>query len=119
MGQTGTKPTFSGKRLKVAQMLANPDFDGTVSSLLEELDIPRSTFYRWMGDSEYLSFISSLVDRYADSELAAVWKALVKECRAGNIPAIKLYFELKGKYKQQIDLGGSVVFISGEEKIED
>lgn len=118
MEQSGTKQPFAGKKLRAAQMLASPDFNGTVTSMLEELDIPRTTFYRWMGESDYLSYINSLVEKYSDSELAAVWKALIKECKVGNIQAIKLYFELKGKYRQQIELGGGVIFISGEEKLE-
>lgn len=117
--QNETKQPFSGKRLQAAQMLASPDFNGTVTELIRELDVSRATFYRWMGEREYLDFISSLIDRYTDSELASVWKALIRQCKAGDISAIRLYFELKGKYRQQIDLGGSVVFISGEEKLED
>lgn len=29
-----------------------------------------------------------------------------KECKAGNVPAIKLYFELKGKYSQNVKVEG-------------
>ena len=47
-----------------------------------------------------------MIDRYTDKELGAVWRALIKECKAGNVPAIKLYFELKGKYSQNVKVEG-------------
>ncbi len=102
MKQNGTTSPYTGKRRKIAEALANPDFTGTITSLIESVGVPRTTFYRWLDEPEYLEYINSLVDKYTDSELAAVWKSLISECKGGNVQAIKLYFELKGKYTTKI-----------------
>ncbi len=119
MKQNETKIAYTGKKQKVAEMLASPEFTGTTSELLRQADVPRTTFYRWMDDRDYVEYINSLIEKYSDGELAGVWKALIKECKGGNVQAIKLYFELKGKYRQQVDLSGGVVFLSGEDSIAD
>lgn len=100
--------------------MANPDFTGTITELLKQLGIGRTTFYRWMDDPEYIQYINSLIDKYTDSELSTVWKALIEQCKNGNTQAIKLYFELKGKYKQALDISGDVkVIFEGGENVRD
>lgn len=108
---------FNVKQRKAAEMLVNPEFSGSVTELCREVGIARSTYYRWLDDPEYFNYISGLIDKYTNAELAAVWKALLAEAKKGNVSALKLYFELKGKYKQQVEVGGGVVFISGEDDI--
>ena len=118
--QNGTNEPVTGKKLQAAQLLASPDFTGTITELLKQLNIGRTTFYRWMDDPEYIQYINSLIDKYTDSELSTVWKALIEQCKSGNTQAIKLYFELKGKYKQALDISGDVkVIFEGGENVRD
>ena len=90
------------KQIKAAEMLSNPDFDGTITRLCECVGVARSTFYHWLEDEVFRDYVDNLIDRYTDSELSRVWKALMRRVDVGDIQAIKLYFELKGKYKQGI-----------------
>lgn len=80
-------------------MLANPDFRGTITELCGIIGVPRRTLYNWLGDDSFRAEVDGLIERYTDSELSRVWKALMKLVDKGNLNAIKLYFELKGKYK--------------------
>ena len=88
---------------KAAEMLANPDIT-TNQQVYESLDIPQSTFYDWMNKQEFIDRINKKIDKYTDRETAKVWKSLIKEAKNGDVRAIKLFFEMKGKYKQDIDL---------------
>ena len=115
MDQIGPNMLYTGKRKKVAEMLANPDFTGTITELIETIDVPRTTFYRWLEDEQYISYINSLIERYTDSELAAVWKSLVRECKKGNVQAIKLFFEMKGKYTEKIKIESPFAGLTTEE----
>ena len=109
---------MNSKKIKMAEMLANPEFTGTNKQIQEAIGISHETFYKWIKEKEMLDYIEQLVDRYTDGELAAVWKALVKKCKGGDTQAIKLYFELKGKYCKNADnnadrngSGGGVVIL--------
>ncbi len=115
MEQNSINLLYTGKRRKAAEMLAKPDFSGTITELIETVGVPRTTFYRWLEDEQYISYINSLIERYTDSELAAVWKALVKECKKGNVQAIKLFFELKGKYSANIKIESPFAGLTTEE----
>lgn len=115
MEQNGTKSLFTGKRKRAAEMLANPDFKGTITELIETVGVPRTTFYRWLDDERYVDYINSLIQKYTDSELSAVWKSLINECRKGNVQAIKLYFELKGKYTANVKIESPFAALTTEE----
>lgn len=112
---------LSPKQIQMAEMLANPENEyATVSEMCRKINISRNTYYtKWLRDEAFTSYVDELIARYTDAELASVWRALIKQCTAGNVNAIKLFFELKGKYRQQIDVSGGVVFIGGEASLED
>ena len=115
----GYYPKVKGKKRKIAEKLASPDFDGNISALCNEMGVARSTLYRWYDDSEFVGYVEWLINKYSDSELPNAWRALIKKANGGNVEALKLYFELKGKYKKEIAIDGGVVFISGEDDIPD
>ena len=93
------KKIISGKKLKMAELLANPEFTGTNKDIYEAVGISHDTFYKWIKDNDVIEYTENLINKYTDGELGAIWKALIKKCKSGEIQAIKLYFELKGKYK--------------------
>ena len=115
----GYYPKVKGKKRQIAEKLANPEFDGNISALCKEMCVARSTLYRWYDDANFVGYVEWLISRYSDSELPNAWRALIKKASTGNVEALKLYFELKGKYKQEIAIDGGVVFISGEDDIPD
>lgn len=102
MGTKSDKTGLNRKQVRAAEMLSNPDFDGTITQLCREVGVARSTLYDWLNKDEFRKYIDNLIEKYTDSELSRVWKKLMKRIDDGDIAAIKLYFELKGKYKQGV-----------------
>ena len=109
---------LTAKQIKAADTLANPKWKGTITKLCKEVDVSRKTYYDWLDNPIFVKYVDGLIDKYSDSELMTAWKSLIKQIKKGNISAIKLYFELKGKYKQQIEMTGAVI-LEGGDKIED
>ena len=102
---------------KCAERLISNEFDGNISRLCDELSIARSTFYRWYDKKEFRQYINFLIDRYTETELFEIWKAIIETAKKGSPQALKLFFELKNLQSKSIEESG-VVFISGEDKIE-
>ena len=89
---------------KAAEMLANPEIT-TNKEVYTSLGIPESTFYDWMNDQEFIDLVNAKVDKFTDRELPDVWAALIYNATVErDTKAIKLFFEMKGKYKQNIDV---------------
>lgn len=96
---------INGKKKKMAEMLANPAEYKNDRAIYHALGISHDTFYRWLrDDGEITQYAAYLIEKYTDKELGSVWAALIRRCKAGDVRAIKLYFELKGKYKQQVEV---------------
>lgn len=113
----GMYPAVKGKKRKLAELLVNPDAELSISEICKEIGISRQTFYNWQNDDNFRNYVNWLIDSYTDSELANVWKALIKKAVSGDVAAQKLYMELKNKYKQQVNIDGGVVIISGEDDL--
>lgn len=116
--KNGNEFAISPKMKKCAERLISSEFDGNISRLCDELSIARSTFYRWYDKKEFKQYINFLIDRYTETELFEIWKAIIETAKKGSPQALKLFFDLKNLQSKDIQSGG-VVFISGEDKIEE
>ena len=82
-----------------ANMMADPEYRIlNKTDMARKLGVSRPTLYKYLENSKVQSYIKDLVDYYTDTELSNVWKALIKQCKRGDIKAIKLYFEMKQLY---------------------
>lgn len=79
----------------MAEMLVNPDDRRSKTEKIKAAGLTERTFYRWMNDERYISYVNSLTDKYTNAALPGAWKALIRQCDLGNIQAIKFMFELK------------------------
>ena len=97
--------------------MISTEFDGNISKLCADLKISRSTFYRWYDKNEFKAYINFLIDKYTETELFEIWKAIIDTAKKGSPQALKLFFELKNLQSKNQQASG-VVFITGEDKIE-
>ncbi len=96
MAQNGTKYNLKPKQRKLAEALVNPECDKTVTDICKELKIPRRTYYNWLDNDDFKGYMKYLIDKYAESELAGVWRNLIAATEDKKVDAIKLYFEMTG-----------------------
>lgn len=100
--------TMSSNHIKLCNMLADPEYRMlTKTSLAQHLGVSRPTLYKYLERKDVQEYTKELVDYYTDGELANVWKALIRQCKRGDVKAIKLYYEMKQLYvppQQVVDL---------------
>lgn len=82
-------------QIKLVELLINPDDRRTKEEKCKEVGVTRKTLYEWLKKPEFVDYMNSQLNKYTDSELSEVWKALLLQCKRGNIEAIKLYFKMK------------------------
>lgn len=96
------------QKRELARMMADPNDMRNISEMCQELGISRQTYYNWIADEKFLFEVSNLVDRFTDAELGSVWKALIAKCKDGELGAISMYFEMKGKYQKSSEVDGNI-----------
>ena len=107
----GMYPNLKPKQRKLANALCNPDNNMSITKLCEEFKISRQTFYNWQSDSDFKGYVEWLLSNFTDSALPRAWKEVIKKVEAGNMDAIRMLFEIKGVYQNEISLKGSGVTI--------
>lgn len=93
--ETGSNWRPNARQIQIAELLLNPEDRRTKKEKAASIGLPERTLYKWMKDPRFINYLNSQIDKYTDSELSEVWKALLMQCRRGNIEAIKLFFKMK------------------------
>lgn len=101
--QNTTKSNLTKKQINALSLFVDPSIS-TITEIADKARVCRSTIYDWLDDDDFTKALDEKIDKYTDSEVANIWKALINKAMNGDTQAIKLYFEMKNKYKQQIQL---------------
>lgn len=99
-----TKWVPSAKQIKFAELLIDPEDRRSRREKIAEVGVAPSTAYRWLKEPEYLDYLNEQIDIVTEGHLSTAWRALITQVQRGDTQAIKLFFELKGKYKQQVEV---------------
>jgi hypothetical protein len=91
------------KQIKMAELLINPDDRRTKADKCKEVGISHKTLCQWLKDERFVKYMNSRLSVYTDSELPEVWKALINQCKRGNVAAMKEYFKLKQLYPDTLN----------------
>jgi hypothetical protein len=83
------------RQILMVELLINPEDRRTKEDKCKEVGVKKQTLYNWLKKPEFVTYMNSQIDKYTNSELSEVWKALLLQCRRGNIEAIKLFFKMK------------------------
>lgn len=87
--------TPSIKQRKAAELLADPEWKGTITDLCTEVGVNRTTYYKWIQKPEFNEYVSNLIDQYMSGEYARAWKALMRNVDRGDTQSLRLFFELQ------------------------
>lgn len=97
---------------KVAECWTNPEFKFNKSAIARHCKVSSTSITKWFQNDEvFKAYIDQLIIHYVDESVSAVWDSLINQAVSGNVQAIKLFFELTGKYKQRVEISGQVTFI--------
>ncbi len=114
----GMYPNLKTKQRRVAEALVDPDDVRNVSELCKDFNISRTTFYNWQHDSEFIGYIDCLVENYTTSITPKAWKEIGKKVEQGDMGAIRMLLEVKGKIQKDSNVNtNNVVIFTGEEDI--
>jgi hypothetical protein len=111
----GTIWVPDARQVSLVELLINPDDRRSKTEKCEAAGVPRRTFYNWMAEENFVNYYYSQLDRYTSGELPEIWKAHLRQAKAGNVPAIELYYKMKGLHpdiklkKESLEKGEGVI----------
>ena len=112
-------PGVKGKKRKVAEALCDPDDERSVTQLCKDFKISRTTFYNWQHDTEFMGYVDYLIESFTTSIIPKAWKQIAKKIEKGEMEAIKMLLEVKGKLQKDSAVNNNVVIFTGEGDIPD
>lgn len=113
----GMYPNLKPKQRQVAEALVDPDDMRNVTQLCQDFKISRTTFYNWQHDSEFKGYVDCLIDNYTSSIVPKAWKEIGKKVEKGEMEAIRMLLEVKGKLQNNSQVNNSVVIFTGEDEL--
>lgn len=113
----GYYPAIKGKKRKLAEALVDPADDRNVTELCKDFKISRTTFYNWQKDGDFMGYVNFLVESFTTSIVPKAWKQIAKKIEKGDMEAIKMLLEVKGKLQKENLINNNVVIFSGEGEI--
>jgi len=100
-----TYDELTKKQINAISLFVNPNID-TITEIADRAGVSRQTIYAWLDDSTFNEVLNKKIDKMVNSQTASVWKSLIKEAVQGDVRAIKLFFEMQGKYKDRKEITG-------------
>lgn len=68
-----------------------------LEEILAGYGVTEEEFTQWVMDGRFTEYAASLARGFAEADAPYVWTSLLNTAKSGNIPAIKLYFEIRNK----------------------
>ncbi len=114
----GMYPDLKPKQKKVAEALVDPEDERTVTQLCKDFNISRTTFYNWQKEHDFMSYVEFLVESFTTSIIPKAWKQISRKINEGNMEAIRMLLEVKGKLQKDSAVNNNnVVIFTGEGEI--
>ena len=107
-------PELKPRQRRLAEALVDPDDDRNVTELCKDFKISRTTFYNWQHESDFLGYVNCLIDNYTTSIIPKAWKEIGKKVERGEMKAIRMLLEVKGKLQKSSQFNNNVVVFTGE-----
>ena len=113
----GMYPAIKGRKRKLAEALVDPQDERNVTELCKAFGISRTTFYNWQKEADFMGYIEYLVESFTTSIIPKAWKQISKKIDKGDMEAIRMLLELKGKLVNNSCVNNNVVIFTGEDEI--
>jgi hypothetical protein len=95
---------LSPKQIILVNMLLNVGDRASLREKLALIDVTQSQYYAWLRDPTFQHYLRSRTETMFESADSDAFKALVQAVMDGDVPAMKLFFEMRGIYNPKLQL---------------
>lgn len=106
-----SKGILSGKQLLVANMILNLTDKRSIRAKLKEAEVTEQQYNAWQRDANFAAYLRRRAEAIFNTSDHDAYLALVETVRGGDVPALKLFFEMRGIYSPKVDINVNVEFV--------
>ena len=101
-----TKPEFTptARQLKTMGLFLDWSKRWKLEDIAKECKISRQCYFRWRRNPDYIAYLQKLSTEKLKEFNPIAERSLMRLVDKGDINAIKLYFEIIGRYKEAVDV---------------
>lgn len=81
-------------------VVLTPDTRKSVEKRLKDAGLDYSQWRNWMKDPKFRKTVDQLSEKYLNENMVLAHRALVDKAVGGNVPALRLFYEVSGRYSQ-------------------
>jgi hypothetical protein len=97
----GTGTTLSHEQLQCIAIMTDPTVRGGRIARLKKAGVSETKFKTWMNSHHFREAYTSLANSILENSLGDVNIGLVNAAEKGDVPAIKFFYEVTGRYNPQ------------------
>ena len=101
---TGSDGALTHEQLLAANMILNLEDPNSLRQKLKALNISVQKYNTWMRDPAFYGYIRARTEAMFAGADAMAFTGLIKAVQDQDIPAIKLFFEMRGIYNPRLQL---------------
>lgn len=103
-----SKGILSGQQLLLANMLLNSHDKRSTRQKLKDANITETQYNAWLRDPGFSKYLRDRAETIFQATDADAYMALADVVKGGDVPAIKLFFEMRGIYNPKIDVNVNI-----------
>lgn len=96
----------NAKQVKVVSMLLDIENYSSKTEVCKKARVASKTLANWFEDANFIAFFNAQINLLVKGSIGDVWQSLIKKASNGDVSAMKLFFELTGKYKERKEVTG-------------
>jgi hypothetical protein len=95
--------------IKLCELLTDTDNDLTITAMCEQAGISRPTYYSLLENPNFQALLQKCRDKQSASDAVEIDRALKKKAIAGNVMAIRTFYERRAELKtDKINIPSSI-----------
>lgn len=98
--QSKSQSELTPTQVAAAITISNFADERSIDQKLDQLGVLPATYYTWLNDPTYQSFVQNLADRNLEIVRPEAVAQFTKLLRTGDFAALKYYFEVTGQFQQ-------------------
>lgn len=103
-----SRAILTPQQLQLANSLLNMHDKRSVREKLREVGVTSTTYHNWLKNQAFQQYLRTRAEELFRGADAQAYMALVSAAEGGDVPALKLFFEMRGIYNPRVQLDVNV-----------